>query len=285
MDLKKYYDKAKKLFIRFWKSDDNKISLLRDVLVALMLVLIVLLALWSYTGQWFGVPMVAIETSSMRHLDEPFGRVGTINAGDMVLLVKTNDKNDIEPYIERNPHNIQYGKTGDVIVFHPDGELNRIQIIHRAMCWVEYNEKYDTYTVEGYGIYNETSVTIRELGLKGWVHPKEDKDGNPITPHSGFITKGDNPLTNTICDQAGGLSEQPIKMSWISGKARGEIPWVGTINLLFNDIVNGGESTVKNVPDDCKACLIILIVVLISIPVSLDVYGYIKSKKKEINQK
>ena len=59
--------KAKETFLRFWKSENSTISLIRDVFVALLAVLIVLLILWTYTGQWFGAPMVAIESGSMEH--------------------------------------------------------------------------------------------------------------------------------------------------------------------------------------------------------------------------
>ena len=78
--------KIKNKLVYFWKTDNNKISIVRDILVAFLLVLIILSALWVYTGQWFGAPMVAIESGSMMHLDEPYGRIGTINAGDMVLI-------------------------------------------------------------------------------------------------------------------------------------------------------------------------------------------------------
>jgi len=50
--------------------------------------------------------------------------------------------------------------------------------------------------------------------------------------------------------------------------------------LIFNDII-GGKSTLQNVPNDCIICLVILIVILVSIPVSLDIYGYFKEKRKE----
>ena len=70
--------KLKEQFLRFWHSDNEKISIVRDILVALTAVAIVLLLLWSYTGQWFGAPMVAIESGSMMHDNEPFGRFGTI---------------------------------------------------------------------------------------------------------------------------------------------------------------------------------------------------------------
>jgi signal peptidase len=281
MDISKYFTKTKKLFMRFWKSENNKVSLIRDVFVALMLVLIVLLALWTYTGQWFGAPMVAIESGSMQHLNEPFGRIGTIDAGDMVLLVKVNKKSDIETYAEKNPDNMQYGKTGDVVVYRPDGSSIGDQIIHRAMCWVEveYTNGQKTYTIEGTNITNHNAsepIYAPELGIRTYNNKGKVVDWS----HSGFITKGDNPITNPTSDQLGGITSEPVKLEWISGKARGEIPWIGTINLFFNDIVSGEESTVSNVPSDSLVCLVIFIGVLISIPVSLDIYGYIKSKKE-----
>jgi signal peptidase len=273
------FEDFKKLFLRFWRSDNKKISLIRDVFVAIIAVLIILTLLWAYTGQWFAAPMVAIESGSMMHANEPFGRFGTIDAGDMVLLVKVNKKSDIITYASakaQGKDGLQtYGNYGDVIVYRKnklccDGvSCEDEQIIHRAMCWVQYNEEYETYTLEEYGIINETSITIQELGLDNYK-----------PPNSGFITKGDNPYTNDKCDQAGGICKVPIKLEWISGKARGELPWIGTINLLFNDIVSG-KSTVSNVQSDCITCLIILIVVLISIPISLDLYDYYRTKKKQ----
>lgn len=274
----------KKLFLQFWRSDNKKISLIRDVLVAVIAVLIILTLMWAYTGQWFSAPMVAVESGSMMHANEPFGRLGTIDAGDMVFLVKVNKKSDIVTYGSARAQGKKgpqtYGNYGDVVIYQKnelcDYDLSENgQIIHRAMCWVQYNEEYGTYTVEEYGIINKTSITIQELGLE---------DYKP--PNSGFITKGDNPFTNSLCDQAGRICKVPIKLEWIKGKARGEMPWIGTINLFFNDLKdgnfwNGGEVTVYNVTSDCIVCLIILIAVLISIPVALDLYDYYRTKKKQ----
>ena len=281
IDFRSKFKKLKDLFLRFWRSEDSKISLVRDIVVALLLVLIIISALWAYTGQWFGTPMVAIESGSMMHLNEPFGRVGTIDAGDMVLLVKVNSRSDIVTHIEKDPDNFHYGMHGDVIVYRPYGDVDRDQIIHRAMCWVDYHEEYDTYTIKDYDLYNVTKINIPELGLNDWTHPKRDLKGRQITPHSGYFTKGDNPITNDRVDQAaGGICNEPIKLSWVSGKARGELPWIGTLNLLFNDIT-GGKNTLGNVPGDSLTCLILLIVVLISIPISLDLYSYYKERKKQ----
>ncbi len=280
----------KEKFVHFWRSEKGKISLVRDVVIALLLVLILLSALWAYTGQWGGAPMVAIESGSMMHPNEPFGRYGTIDAGDMVLLVKVNNRNDVVArgseihgtLAREDTDNFFYGDYGDVIVYRPYGEDNRDQIIHRAMCWVEVNfdeeEGIYKYTVTDYRIVDKESVTIPELGLKEWTHPTKRPDNTPVTPHSGFITKGDN---NDICDQrSSDLCMEPIKIEWISGKARSELPWIGTINLFFNDLTGGGN-TVGNVPEDCIICLILLIAILVSIPISLDIYDYYKNQKKQ----
>lgn len=273
----------KKLFLKFWRSDNEKISIIRDIVVALLVVLLILTILWSYTGQWFDAPMVAIESGSMMHRDEPFGRLGTIDAGDMVLLVKVNSKDDIltrgydyNGEMAKGEGGFQsYGDYGDVIIYRKYGNTEEDQIIHRAMCWIEYHKEYETYSVDEWGIDNESYITISELGL------------NQYKPsHSGFITKGDNPITNDRCDQAGGICSEPIKPEWITGKARFELPWIGTINLLFNDLISGSlwdskkEATVYNVPSDSVICLIILIVVLISIPITFDIYDYYRKNKK-----
>jgi len=272
--------KLKEQFLRFWHSDNEKISIVRDILVALTAVAIVLLLLWSYTGQWFGAPMVAIESGSMEHDNEPFGRFGTINAGDMVLVQRIYSRGDIITHggnfggakETENPNYFFYGDWGDVIIYRPDGNPDVSQVIHRAMFWVdiENNDGEITYTIEEHGIYNQKSITIPELGLKN-LEPM------PAWTHSGYITKGDN---NNIIDQVSTICRQPVKAEWITGKARFEIPWIGTINLFFEDIIHS-KNTVGNVHPDCLTCLAIVIVTLISIPIILDVYDYVKRKKEK----
>ena len=280
MSFKDILKKFKEKFLKFWRSDSGKISLIRDILIALIVVLIILTALWAYTGQWFSTPMVAIETGSMMHPNEPFGRLGTIDPGDMVLLVKVNKESDIVTYGAAKAQGKKGLKTyedyGDVIVYKKYGDPNDEQIIHRAMCWIKYNEEYKTYTVEEYEVINETSINITELGINNYK-----------PHHSGYITKGDNPFTNSECDQIGGVCDEPVKLEWVSGKARGELPWIGTINLFFSDLTSGSfwdeekEVTVNNVETDCLICLILLIAALISIPITLDLYSYYRGKKEQ----
>jgi signal peptidase len=268
----------KNLFLKFWRSEDEKVSFVRDIFVAIFVVVLILSILWTYTGQWFGAPMVAIESGSMMHLNEPFGRVGTIDAGDMVLLVKIDRFEDIVTRESEKEKGAQgftsYGDYGDVVVYRKYGLMDAEQIIHRAMCWVEVNSD-GSYIVDAYNIQNASSITIPELGLSNYQ-----------PTHSGYITKGDNPITNDRCDQAGGICSEPIKLDWITGKARGEIPWVGTLNLFFNDILRGSfwngqeQPTVYNVQSDCIICLVILISILILIPISFDLIEYSKKRDK-----
>lgn len=264
-------------FLRFWRSDNEKIALLRDILIAFLAVFMVLILLWAYTGQWFAAPMVAIESGSMEHNNPPppFGRFGTIDAGDMVLVQKVNTINDVVthggPFAGAQAENgfQTYGDFGDVIIYKPLGREDVSQIIHRAMCWVDIYiiDSNRTYTIEEYGIYNETTITINDLGLR---------NSRPSWTHSGYLTKGDN---NNVIDQVSDICPQPVNVSWISGKARLEIPWLGTINLFFEDLING-KNTVSNVHEDSLICLGIVIAILISIPILLDLKDYIKERKK-----
>jgi signal peptidase I len=265
----------KKMFIQFWKSDNSKVSIIRDVVVALLVVFVILMILWGYTGQWFAAPMVAIESGSMEHPNSPFGRLGTIDAGDMVLVQKVSKKSDVIPHgglirgAEAENGWRSYGDYGDVIIYKPLGRTDVSQIIHRAMCWVDvYNVNGQTkYTIKDYGIDNETSLTIPELGLY---------NRDPGWSHSGFLTKGDN---NEVIDEITDICPEPVQVDWITGKARSEIPWLGTINLFFEDVLHG-KNTVRNVHEDCMICLGIVIAILVSIPIILDVYEYLKKRKK-----
>jgi signal peptidase len=273
----------KEKILQFLKTDNSKIVFIRDILVALLAVLIVLIFLWTYTGQWFQAPMVAIESGSMEHPDNPpFGRIGTIDAGDMVLVQRVYTIDDIITHggnlggAQAENGWRSYGDYGDVLIYKPLGRDDTPQIIHRAMCWVDVDKDGDTtkYTIEEYGIFEEETLDIPELGL----HNKK-----PTWTHSGFITMGDN---NNVIDQISSICPQPLKLEWISGKARLEIPWLGTINLFFDDLISGklfsDESTIGNVHEDCLICLGILITILISIPIILDIKDYFtKMNNKE----
>ncbi len=268
---------------------DTKIRLLgyaRDITIAITIVAVILAALWAYTGQYPNTPMVVVTSQSMMHQHEPFGRIGTIDPGDLVLVKKVTSRADIQTRGNSSSPATKlktYGDYGDVIIYYPMGDKRKTPIIHRAICWIEKNG--DKYSVEEYNIHDANAVTIPELHIYNY-RPE----------HSGFITKGDN---NEYPDEMpnGGICEQPVEMSWIVGKARGEIPWFGLIKLIFppgNIHEPGGPGyTGKDAvviwnavaPADEWICLGLSLFVIIVLPSSKDIY--ISSKKifKKISEK
>jgi signal peptidase I len=95
---------------------------------------------------------------------------------------------------------------GDVILYHQYGQDGKTPIIHRAMYRVETGEPM-------------------------WK-------GGPPAPYSGYITKGDNVVTNSHFDQEGQISYQlPVKDEWIIGTAQFRIPYLGHIRLIFSKII------------------------------------------------
>ena len=99
--------------------------------------------------------------------------MGTIDAGDMVLVQKVYEASDIVPHggliqgAEAENGWQTYGDYGDVIIYKPMGRTDVSQIIHRAMCWVDVTRTMvrRTYTIVDYGMYNATTLTIPALGF------------------------------------------------------------------------------------------------------------------------
>ncbi|MCK4366762.1 MAG: S26 family signal peptidase, partial [Thermoplasmata archaeon] len=105
--------------------------LLRDLGVAALIVGIILLSLFLYTGNW--PPMVVVESQSMQHSDtESF--VGVIDTGDLVLVQNAPSSSDIITYVEgRATGYSTYGEFGDVIIYKQGGDFQAKSIIHRAL--------------------------------------------------------------------------------------------------------------------------------------------------------
>lgn len=129
---------------------------------------------------------------------EPHMQIGDI------IFIKSMDKSNITTYEEGKKTGYKsFQNYGNVILYHPYGEEGVTPIIHRAMYRVEAGEPM-------------------------W------KDG-PIAPYSGYITKGDNVVTNQHFDQEGQISyEMPVKDEWIIGTAQYRIPYLGYVRLLFS---------------------------------------------------
>jgi signal peptidase I len=209
----------------FWTVDRGSAMVVREFLVSVGAVLLVGLLLFSLSGVW--PPMVAIESGSM----EPH-----MQTNDLVFIT------DNDRFIEDAAHGdtgvvthetgrevgyTMFGDYGDVIVYEPNGNDRQVPIIHRAHFWVEDGENWYDRANPDYVGDAENCAELR----------------NCPAPNAGFITKGDNEVTNQRYDQARGLSG-PVQEEWVIGTAEIRIPWLGWVRLQLAELAAGGAPQV-----------------------------------------
>ncbi len=132
---------------------------------------------------------------------EPHMQIGDI------IFIKSIDRVNITTNEEgKNTGYKSFENYGDVILYRQYGKEGVTPIIHRAMYKVEAGEPM-------------------------W-------ENGPVAPYSGYITKGDNAITNSHFDQEGQISyNMPVKDEWIIGTAQYRIPFLGHIKLIFSKII------------------------------------------------
>lgn len=124
-----------------------------------------------------------------------------MNVGD-IIFIKDIDRTQIITYAQGTDDYTSFDSYGDVILYKPYGQEGVTPIIHRAMYFVEEGEPM-------------------------W-------EGGPEAPHSGYITKGDNEVTNRYYDQQGQVSYlMPVKEEWVIGVAQFKIPYLGYLRLML----------------------------------------------------
>jgi len=161
---------------------------------------VVLTGLLVSTVAW--PPLIFVETETL----EP-----NIQEGDLVLVVDEKlspgddahgDTGVVTAKAAADSGYTSFDAPGDVIVYAPDGDDQTTPIIHRAAFWVERGENwYDEADTEFVGAADNC-----------------DQLANCPAPHGGFITRGDDPDTARLYDQAIGIST-PVRPSWIQGRA------------------------------------------------------------------
>jgi signal peptidase I len=291
---------------------------IRDILVLIVVFGLLIGGLYAYTATW--PPAVIVESGSMMHADNEvtYGRLGTIDPGDLVLVKNVTTPDDVMTLVENGTH--RYGKPGDVIVYFPaDNRLpGHTPIIHRAVAYVvvEGSGSNATYYVRWSdqdpcvgGAVKVTDLSLEGSAKHSWC--QYDSKGvlvpdvpiaqlgssasnpRPYVPvRTGFLTKGDNPATNTQTDQLSGLSRDergvssPVQMSWIEGKARGELPWLGLIKLAVSSRVNEPNAPAAWVrvgnayaPKDLWVMLAVSLFVLVGVPLIYDGYKAVQLRR------
>jgi signal peptidase len=277
------------------------LSLVQDVVVAIVVVAIVLLSLWAYGGRW--PPMVVVESESMQHSHDE-SSVGVIDTGDLTLVRTLDKAGPIVTWVEgRSTGHRTYDDYGDVIVYHKNGLTQTTPIIHRALVRIEWNatnQGFDVPTLDLYDIHTVfiiTDLTSYHNGEREEIDLRIDVsvimnnfNANPnVDPHGGIITKGDH---NRDVDQfslpaytgPGAPPErtsrlvEPVRDDWVVGVARGEIPWFGLIKLWAK-----GQQNANPAPVNSGRNLILSVVLLLVAPFLAEsvVIEYKKMNPKE----
>jgi signal peptidase len=260
-------------------------EILRDIAIAALIVAIVMGILYAYSGVW--PPPVVVESQSMSHnpegerLNLPPSQIGVIDGGDMVIVKKVSSKNEITTYVQGLKTGYQtYGSYGDVVIYKPPQDIryNPTPVIHRAVVWVEYNQKTNSWDVPDLNVFNSKSL----ISIPNYGYSSVTVYINlTILPHSsGFITMGDHNAAMYYhggheTDQESGICFSPVQFDWIIGVARGELPWFGGLKLWLSGNTGG-------VPENSWWYLGVSIVLLIFIPLILDfVIERIRKKRKK----
>ena len=124
-----------------------------------------------------------------------------INVGDVVFYTDISRIDNIMTH-DINASYQSFGDYGDVILYKPLGQEGASPYVHRVMYYVKKGDNM-------------------------WL-------GGPPAPYDGYITKGDNTITNQGYDQQLSISYQkPVKKEWVVGIARFRIPYIGYIRLLI----------------------------------------------------
>ena len=272
----------------------------REILGVVIVVLVLVVGLWVGTGQSFPdeSPVVVVESGSMMHCENGFqgvakncvanhyGRLGTIDPGDLILVKDIDNFEDIET-LAGGDHS-RYGKPGDVIVYYPRGDYSRTPIIHRALLAVELYPNH-TVSIPALGIEHATRVDAEILIAAGIPASRTESlfnnifndcmapaHGHPDGVHPeaevyrGFITRGDNNADIDIPSIAGLC---PVKTEWVLGISRGEIPWIGLVKLAFTQMMTPDPVDPMHyarAPGDLKTLMWITVSVIFLGPMVVD---------------
>src|SRR3989339_600595 len=256
---------------------------LRDAGIALVFVASILLAMYAYTGLW--PPLVVVESDSMMHSEDNVSYVGVIDTGDLVLVKSVDSDSDVQTYMDgyASGHRT-YGDYGDVIIYNVNGNELGTPIIHRAIIYLEANADGNSFRSESLRYIDDDKwstsdpsdtwdhlTSVLRIYEVGFQSETVTIDTSRLVVASGFITKGDH---NDNTDQSLPRRSTPVKVTWIVGKARGEIPWFGLLKLWFTDSLG------SDAPENSVRNLWISLAFIVIGPILIDVFVTFKIRKK-----
>ena len=281
-------------------------TLVRELVLAAGMITLLVLAMWAHTGSM--PPLVVGESNSMQHDSD--GEIGTIDAGDLVLVHAPED-NRIVTFAEATDSKSDYygyeslGMEGDVIIYERNGESDSTPIIHRALFEIVIGQSvpaenqdqceggvfWEDVCITSWSVPGSDQVNVKEINLifdgentgkyacEGIAaqHGSEWFSVENYTPmNPGYITLGDN----NDCNDDQGVFEFAQGLSSIhSGMIRPvQEDWV--IGISGAEIpwlgtvklmVSGGDSPgVSQVPGQSFVFLILFVGAVLVAPIVIE---------------
>lgn len=281
-------------------------TLVRELVLAAGMITLLVLAMWAHTGSM--PPLVVVESNSMQHDSD--GEIGTIDAGDLVLVHAPED-NRIVTFVEATDSKSDYygyeslGMEGDVIIYERNGESESTPIIHRALFEIVIGQSvpaenqsqceggvfWEDVCITSWSVPGSDQINVKEINLifdgentgkyacEGIAaqHGSEWFSVENYTPmNPGYITLGDN----NDCNDDQGVFEFAQGLSSIhSGMIRPvQEDWV--IGISGAEIpwlgtvklmVSGGDSPgVSQVPGQSFIFLILFVGAVLVAPIVIE---------------
>ena len=281
-------------------------TLVRELVLAAGMITLLVLAMWAHTGSM--PPLVVVESNSMQHDSD--GEIGTIDAGDLILVHSPDDNRIITFAEATDPESDYYGyeslgMEGDVIIYERNGESDSTPIIHRALFEISIGESvpaenqddceggvfWNGLCITSWSVPGSDQVNVKEINLVfdgvntgkyacGGVAAQHGSEWFSVENYSpmnpGYITLGDN----NDCNDDQGVFEFAQGLSSIhSGMIRPvQEDWV--IGISGAEIpwlgtvklmVSGGDSPgVSQVPGLSFVFLIAFVGVVLAAPAIIE---------------
>ncbi len=242
----------------------------------------------------FSLSFSSVVSESMQH-DNERSEIGVIDTGDIVVVVDPSAK-DITSYVMGEQTGYKsFGEYGSVIIYKRGETQN--PVIHRAIVWLDYDDNTKMWSSKElvnysgwYCIYSGDSSNHRSNNpnaIRGTLY-FEDIAGKKVSinldnisnKYSGYLTMGDNPITNTHFDQNSGIVNHLISMDDIKSVAVLEIPWLGVPKLFFKE-----NNNLECVPNSLPSLIMVIIVIfsLLLIIDAFSIFRYQNDTEKELN--
>jgi len=269
------------------EKEDGWKSWVRDLGIAVLIMVVILAGIYAYTQVW--PPLVVVESSSMQHSGTT-SYIGTIDTGDLVFVQAAPTRVDVITYLQGRASGYStYGDYGDVIIFRLYYRPGETPIIHRAIMYVIPNGSYVDVPdlsllppaewggraaggVPTHVPYGLESVWVNHMGFDHNLNISFDFTDQSLR---GVLGRGPGYLTMGDHNAPGYDKTWFPTQADIIGHARGEIPWFGLIKLLLTPTGNCAQGWGDPcAPQNSWDGLALGLVFLVALPFILEAVGW-----------